>query len=241
MTGVILADDEEHIINRLKSQIMWEEWGLKLLDTASDGKELLEKIEKNRPGIVITDIVMPVMTGLDVAAKVKKINPGIHFILTSAYADFAYARTAMQLGLDDLLPKPIIRSELKSALKKALLDLNGQPGLKEMTENSQTIRMVKDYIRMHYEEKLSLEGVADKVYLSSAYLSRLFKQETGQNFKDYLAHVRIEEAKKLLKGGCLNINQIADSTGFSNGKHFSRVFREETGQTPSEYRRHSDS
>lgn len=238
MTGVILADDEEHMINRLRAQIMWEEWGLSLLATASDGRELLEKIERHRPQIVIADIVMPVMTGLDVAAKVKKIHPQIHFILTSAYADFAYARTAMQLGLDDLLPKPIIRTELKTALIKALRELHGQHPVEEESENSQTIRMVKDYIQMHYEEKLSLESVADQVYLSAAYLSRLFKQETGQNFKDYLLHVRIDAAKKLLKGECLNINQIADSTGFANSKHFSRVFREETGQTPSEYRRH---
>ena len=240
MTGVILADDEEHIIRRLRAQIMWEEWGLELLATASAGKELLSQIERYHPQIVVADIVMPVMTGLDVAAKVKRLNPEIHFILTSAYADFAYARTAMQLGLDDLLPKPIIRAELRNALKKALRELNGQPGEKE-TENSQAIRMVKEYIQMHYEEKLSLESVADQVYFSAAYLSRLFKQETGQNFKDYLTKVRIEEAKRLLKEECLNISQIADSAGFANSKNFSRVFREETGQTPSEYRRHPNS
>ncbi len=241
MIGVILADDEEHIINRLKSQIRWEEWGLELLGTATDGRELLEQIERQHPQIVITDIVMPVMTGLDVADRVKKIHPKIHFILTSAYADFAYARTAMQLGLDDLLPKPIIRSELKNALKKAVMELGGQDLQKEEGENSQTIRMVKDYVQMHYEEKLSLEYVAEKVYLSASYLSRLFRQETGENFKDYLIRIRIDAAKKMLKEECLNINQIADATGFANSKYFSRVFREETGQTPSEYRRHPES
>ena len=147
----------------------------------------------------------------------------------------------MQLGLDDLLPKPIIRSELKNALKKAVMELGGQDLQKEEGENSQTIRMVKDYVQMHYEEKLSLEYVAEKVYLSASYLSRLFRQETGENFKDYLIRIRIDAAKKMLKEECLNINQIADATGFANSKYFSRVFREETGQTPSEYRRHPES
>lgn len=235
MIGVVLADDEQHVLNRLKQQIPWKELGLALNGTASDGEELLKEISQKNPQIVITDIVMPVMSGLDVAAKVRKLHPEIHFILTSAYADFAYARTALQLGLVDLLPKPVIRSELCMALRRVCLALEAETP-KPVTGESQTIRMVKEYIEMHYEEKLSLESVADQVFLSPAYLSRLFKQETGQNFKEYLLEVRLEAAKRMLCEECFNISEVAELTGLGNSKYFSRVFREKTGRTPSEYR-----
>lgn len=235
MIRVVLADDEEHVLNQLKQQIPWKEQHLLLAGTASDGEELMKEILQKNPKIVITDIVMPVMTGLDVAAKVRKLHPEIHFILTSAYADFAYARTALQLGLTDLLPKPVIRSELCTALRRVCLELGAETA-EPITGESQTVRIVRDYIKMHYEEKLSLESVADQVFLSPAYLSRLFKQETGQNFKEYLLEVRIGAAKRMLCEECFNISQIAEMTGLGNSKYFSRVFREKTGQTPSEYR-----
>ena len=154
----------------------------------------------------------------------------------SAYADFQYARSALKLGLDDLIPKPIIRSELYDALLRACRsfgDMEKQPEKK----TDPIIRKVEEYILVHYGEKCSLEDVADFVYMNPSYFSRFFKKETGKNFSEYLTDVRLDAAKRLLQEGNYNMNEIAEIAGFGSGKYFSKIFRERMGSSPTEYRR----
>lgn len=236
MIGIIIADDEETNIHTLKHMIPWDKLPLELLGTAANGEELYDLIQKTKAKIVLTDIVMPKMTGLEVAEKVIRLYPDIHVILMSAYADFQYARSALKLGLDDLIPKPIIRSELYDALLRACRsfgDMEEQPEKKA----DPIIRKVEEYILIHYGEKCSLEDVADYVYMNPSYFSRYFKKETGKNFSEYLTDVRLDAAKRLLQEGEYNINEIAEIAGFGSGKYFSKIFRDRIGKSPTEYRR----
>jgi AraC-like DNA-binding protein/ligand-binding sensor protein len=98
------------------------------------------------------------------------------------------------------------------------------------------IQKARQYIRTHYAQKLGLEDVATHVGLSPAYFSRLFKEETGNSFSGYLASVRVERSKELLRDGTLSLADIALETGFADQSHFSRVFKKETGVSPSRYR-----
>jgi len=84
--------------------------------------------------------------------------------------------------------------------------------------------------------RLRLEDAADKVFLSPAYLGILFKQETGQNFSDYLIAVRIEKAKEMLKDIRYNINEIAKNVGYKDTRYFSKLFKNIEGINPSKYR-----
>jgi two-component system response regulator YesN len=236
MIGILIADDEEATIHTLKLMIPWESLHLELRGVATDGKELYQMIETTKAQIVLTDIVMPQMTGLEVAEKISRQYPEIHFILMSAYADFQYARSALKLGLDDLLPKPIIRSELNDALIRACRSLEGVSDLSP-AETDPVIQKVQEYVLVHYSERISFAMVADSVYMNPSYFSRFFKQKTGMNFSEYLTDVRIDAAKRLLRQGEYNINEIAEMTGFGSAKYFSGIFRKKTGQSPSEYRR----
>ena len=239
MIRTVLGDDEAHVLNTLKMVIPWEPLSMELCGCAEDGRTLLDLIRREQPQIVITDIVMPEMTGLEAARRAKAEFPGIHIILMSAYADFKYAREALQLGLDDLIPKPLSRRELMRTLEKVCAQLGNVQQLCPDSEEKKLIRRVRAYIQDHYSEKITLTTAAEQVYISTAYLSRLFKQETGMNFTDYLTQVRIGEAKQQLKEESFSVQEIAQNTGFGNTQYFSRCFRKETGMTPTEYRNQS--
>jgi AraC-like DNA-binding protein len=93
------------------------------------------------------------------------------------------------------------------------------------------------YMNRHYMDDLSLQQMAEKFYISPYYLSRLFKEATGFTFVEYLNHVRVKEAKKLLESSSLKVNQISRKVGFGSVTHFGRVFKEISGHPPLYYRK----
>ena len=99
------------------------------------------------------------------------------------------------------------------------------------------IAMAVRLIRENYAEQLSLEGVAEQIHVSPKYLSRLFKDEMGSGFSEYLTQVRLEAAEKLLSGSALSVREIDVQVGYMDEKYFSRLFKKETGLKPTEYRR----
>lgn len=103
-------------------------------------------------------------------------------------------------------------------------------------ENS-VILQAKEYVAQHYMELISLNDVAKHVCLSASYFSTLFKNETGSGFVEYVQHVRIEQAKRLLRESKMRIADIARKVGYRDMKFFNKVFYKETNVTPSEYRK----
>lgn len=99
-----------------------------------------------------------------------------------------------------------------------------------------TIKRTIDYIRTHYQEGISLEGVAAKLDITPEYLSTLFNREMGENFTVFLKKFRISHAKRLLKGTNKKIYEIAQDVGYADPKYFNRVFKEEEGVSPGDYR-----
>ena len=100
-----------------------------------------------------------------------------------------------------------------------------------------TIRRARDYLEAHYADlTTSLESLADHLGLTPAYLSKLFKAETGRNYSDELAALRIEKAKDLLLHTNLKTSEIGVQVGYPNPQYFATAFRKATGFTPSEYR-----
>jgi AraC-like DNA-binding protein/ligand-binding sensor protein len=93
-----------------------------------------------------------------------------------------------------------------------------------------------NFIKANYMKKIVLEDVAGSVYLSPAYFSRVFKQETGHNFSNYLNKIRIDESKKLLKNAGVNISDIAGMVGYEDQSYFSKVFKKITGVSPLKFR-----
>ena len=103
--------------------------------------------------------------------------------------------------------------------------------------DNKAIEVSLQYIHAHYkEESLSLETIASVVFLNPVYFSQLFKQKTGQGFKDYIIGLRLEEAKQLLAESDLKLADIASRIGYQDMRHFTQVFRKRLLLTPTEYR-----
>ncbi|MFD2117993.1 helix-turn-helix domain-containing protein [Paenibacillus yanchengensis] len=98
------------------------------------------------------------------------------------------------------------------------------------------VEQIKHYIDIRFNQSLTLEEIAERVFLHSSYASTLFKEKTGITFQDYLKKVRLDHAKRLLENTTYRIERIASMTGYDNVKYFYRLFKNETGETPSAYR-----
>lgn len=126
-----------------------------------------------------------------------------------------------------------------TAFKEALLEYTGHQLqlLKEARQENRTVETVKAFIQQHYREELELSRLADTVYLTPSYLSKLFKTETGETITDYIIAVRIERAKELLvKEPALKTYEVGEKVGYSDPAYFNKVFKKVAGFTPKEYR-----
>ncbi|TMV49427.1 response regulator [Paenibacillus mesophilus] len=101
-------------------------------------------------------------------------------------------------------------------------------------KHRKTIDFIKRYVQQHYAEDITLDLIAEKVYLTRNYLSQIFKQETGENYNGYLTRVRMEKAKELLLTGNYKVFEIAQIVGYKNNAYFSQLFKKHTGYYPSE-------
>lgn len=111
--------------------------------------------------------------------------------------------------------------------------------LTQINTTQKTIFEIIGYINNYFCEDITLETISEKYYLSTFYFSRTFKEITGFNFIEYLNNVRIKEAKKLLLGTHMTINEISSAVGFKSNTHFGRVFKNIAGVSPSQYKKRS--
>lgn len=123
---MIIVDDEPFIIEGLKHIIDWEEYDIELVGTASNGFEALELIKKTAPNLLITDIKMPKMNGLDLIKKVKELDLNTRFIILSGYDDYEYLKESIKLGIENYLLKPINCEELEDIVENIRNKLDHQ-------------------------------------------------------------------------------------------------------------------
>ncbi len=195
---VMLADDEEMALNMLKNIIPWEDLRLKPAGTARDGLEMLHLLEKTEADIIITDIRMPNMDGLEMVRRIKADKPDIKIILSSAFADFAFVKEGLKLGCSDYLLKPVDEKELLKALHKIIGEIEGEKDEKKRLEHSKKRLFFMDLYKYMCTGKLT-EGEEEE----SAYASFLQKDyivlyihKDYADFEEYLHTTSIEMFKE---------------------------------------------
>ncbi|WP_449602212.1 response regulator transcription factor [Paenibacillus sp. Marseille-Q9583] len=146
-----------------------------------------------------------------------------------------YLKTPFQMvqsGLSyDINTVPQIVTSLREAVNSQVLDLTPVKGSGE-----KAIDIALQYVKEHYFEDLTLEKIASVVFLNPVYFSQLFKQKTGQGYKEYVTSLRLEQAKLLLVNSKLKVAEIAERIGYQDMRHFTQMFRKRFLVTPTEYR-----
>lgn len=258
MLKVLIVEDEEIIRRGLVYTIDWLGMDCMVAGAAANGREGLALLESCEPDIVLADILMPEMTGLEMleAAQGLPVKPFKSILLTS-YADFDYARKAVQLQAADYLLKPVDEEELKTAIAKVRDSLAEKKAYADMVALNKKMEMepLADWevyfktdaakntyvaqalacIRERYHEKISIEAIAEELEVSASYLSRKFKEATSHTFLELLMKYRIQKAISLLNRGTYRVYEVSDLTGFTDYKHFCVVFKKYTRTSPTEF------
>ncbi|MZQ82809.1 response regulator [Paenibacillus sp. 5J-6] len=381
----ILIVDDETVIREGIQRTLLNRFPEHRVHLAANAEQAIALLRSHRIQIVLTDILMPGMTGLELMNMSRSRHPNVKWVVISAYSEFSYAQEAVRLGAKDYLLKPIGKEVLSEMIRKlgeeiahetelneesellkanrkylqeavfqrftqgldtgridmkpfmeqhphfnlimvkmesdkpvflenfiienvlqelierygkgfvtvhdskSLLGIVTLPDAAQLTAlvdelrshlvkylkvpfqimssdqinrfeavpaevqrmrqasttqvyehhasgSDRSIDVALQYIRTHYHDDLSLEKVAAIVYLNPVYFSQLFKQKIGQGFKEYVTHLRLEQAKQLLMNPKLKLADVADRIGYQDMRHFSQVFRKKYGVTPSEYR-----
>lgn len=217
-----------HLINKV-------DLGCRVIGEAENGYEGLKMIRDLEPDIVITDIRMPKMDGLEMIEKVKTMGIECMFVILSGYADFEYARQGLRLGVKEYLLKPATISDVKELLRKLSEEGKEREEDEQTAEYSPAVKEMVSVIEENYGMRLGLDGFSDRFRLTPEYLSNLFAKETGMTFSNYLKKVRIEKAKELILNTDMKIYEVAYSVGYPDQKYFSKVFKEYTGVSAKQY------
>jgi len=249
MYRVVLVDDERIILEGLSRVVPWEKLGCRVCGTAGNGLEGLEIIRSQKPDILITDIRMPNMDGLRMIAALRSEFSRLQITVLTAFRDFEYAQTALNLGVCRYLLKPSKMDELNEAIHAMIARLDAMPRREESEEapaseesadtspaGNYIVQQALDFMRQNCAEHLSLGDVAAHVYVSPWHLSKLINRYANQSFLDILGRMRVDKARALLTDPGLRVHEVAERTGFSDVAHFSKSFKRITGMTPGEYR-----
>lgn len=266
---VLLADDEQiermALAKRLHkhfgdSLVIWQ---------AADGNEAVRLCFKERCQIVIMDISMPELNGVEAAEQIRRLDEDCEIIFLTAYDEFSYAKRAIAIHALDYLLKPCEEEELTAVMEEAVGRIQKreqfeklhmeqempeetgaempEPDLEEEPDEpdrlGQAAEKIRRYIRKNYMKDISMQDAARMMNYSDAYFCKLFKQCFDQNFTAYLARFRINEARRLLQDKNASVREVSMLVGYYDANYFAKVFKRIAGMNPSEYRDsfHADS
>ncbi|MGM0903978.1 MAG: response regulator transcription factor [Bacillota bacterium] len=177
MIKVLIADDEIQIRKGLRLKVDWDKEGFEIVEEASNGKEALEIIKNKDIDLVITDMRMPIMDGVELAKRCHIEFPHVKIIVLSGYSDFDYVRNSLKQGVRDYLLKPVAPDELEEAIRKIRDEIKD-----EMAKKAELVRM-NQLANLHLQE------------MQEQYILYLVKEERLQPniVKERLQQLQLEE------------------------------------------------
>ncbi len=245
MYKVVVVEDEKRVRQGIVMGTDWSGINCIVMGEASNGEEGVEIIRKCKPDIVITDIRMPRMMGIEMIEKVHEegLEPCVIFL--SAYDDFAYAQQAVKLGAADYLLKPFSDGELENAVLKIAEknrreeEKREQPNGELKLDRGDKSKYIMDaiaYVEQNYANPgISVRDVADSLGISEGHLSFLFRKETDSTLMAYVTKCRMRAAMNLLKSYRHKVYEVAQQVGYRDITYFSKTFKKYVGVSPSEY------
>jgi signal transduction histidine kinase/ligand-binding sensor domain-containing protein/DNA-binding response OmpR family regulator len=243
---VLLVEDNDDFRFYLKDNLK----DLFFLIEASNGREGWQKALSQHPDIIVSDISMPEMTGIELCKKIKKDKRTSHIpiILLTALIGEEEQLKGLEIGANDYMTKPfnfeILLSKIKNILTlrdtykrtyKKQMDVQLQETLLE-NEDEKLLRCIVEYIELNIvNESLSVKELSSKMNMSRVSLYKKVLMLTGKSPVDFIRSIRLKKAVYLLETSQLTISQIGYEVGFNSPKYFTKAFKDEYNTTPSTY------
>ena len=242
---LLVVDDEPQIRTAMQAFFQKNPMGFTEVLSAADGTSALRLILEREPEIIVSDVVLPGLNGLELARLVRNRGIECEIILISGRDDVEYIKSAFKSDVIDYLLKPLDVYELTEVVKKAIVRRTGkqrhQPDEETVTKSGQIAKKAMNLLKASYRRAFGVKELADEMSLSPNYLSSVFKKETGIGINQALVQIRMERATELLASTDMKIREIAIGIGIDDFNYFTRVFRKTYGVTPLEYRRRTHS
>ncbi len=242
MLKVLIVEDEEMIRKGIVLTVDWAALDCVVVGEAANGLEGLEAARRLEPSLIITDLKMPQMDGIEMLRTLRAEGCNAYVIILTAYDNFSYAQSALRLGAVDYLLKPFHDGDLENAVNRlrARMDSETQDpvtlGTPRKGDKSKYVLEAMAYISKHYNEPdISVGTVAQSLNISEGYLSHTFKKETDYTLLGYITRYRIHKAMELLKDCRVKVYEVAEQVGYRDIAYFSATFKKYTGISPSEY------
>ncbi len=244
---ILLVEDNKELRDYLKKQL---EPNYEIV-TAKDGLQGLKKVRSTAPDIVISDVMMPEMDGLELCRQIKKTRELCHIpvLLLTAKDAQIHKIEGLEHGADDYIPKPFNLTELKTRIKNIIDNRNL---IRQKFKDNEKLSKVHDIKINSYDEKLmksvieivkeqydkpnfTVDFLSNEVGLSRVHLSRKFKALTGVGPAEYIKDFRLKYAVEMLKKGSFKIADIAYAVGYQDVQYFSKTFKTKYGKSPAKY------
>ncbi len=244
MLNMLIVDDERLTREALETLVDWNKFGIDRVTLCKNGAEAFDIMLDEYPDIILTDIKMPGLSGIELIARASAAGMNTVFVILSGYAEFEFAKEAMRYGVRHYLLKPVSQEQLQSVMEevkkeclKNIADHTAAPVHPQ--PDADLVRVIKTYVRNNLSDSsLSLKKLSEEtLFMNADYVSKLFAKKTGERFSAYVSRKRIEMAKALLGSATeCRVQDVAEQTGFGNDtQYFFRIFKKATGLTPSEY------
>ncbi|MDR1262062.1 MAG: helix-turn-helix domain-containing protein [Oscillospiraceae bacterium] len=248
--NILVVDDEAVIVEGILRHLRKMELDDLRAQGAYSGREALAAMDFFRPDLLITDIRMPDMDGLELIAKTRRAGLCDRFIILTAYEVFEYARLAVENQALRYLVKPIdwptLEAPILELAQQRKAEVNADNVLRQYSQLfavverehlSRALTQVTRIIKASDGIDVSLTQLAARTELSENYICILFKKELGVTFLQYVYALRVRRAMELLlTEPDKTIEDIARRVGYQSDRQFFRVFREWTGMSPHQFR-----
>lgn len=258
MHQVVIIDDNKIAVEAIAKTTDWDKCGCQMAGCAYDGIAGLRLIREKAPDIVIIDIQMPGLNGLDVIRTLKEERESIQFIIISGYGEFEYAQKAIRYGVRDYLLKPIMAEEMEEALLHVAAALDkrkeeqgqAQGGWEEEPPDPLEVKLAAirerkekyspmvakalEYVDQNLGSSLTQADICRKLLVSTGHFGKCFKRETGVGFAAYVTMAKMEKARILLRDPKNRVNEVARMLGYGDYVYFFQVFKKQFGYAPSE-------
>lgn len=236
MYKIIIVDDEVLIRNGLRNYFPWESVGFEVVASFENGKLALDYINENRVDVMITDIKMPFMDGLELASLVHENYPDLTTIFLTGHRDFDYAQKAIKYNVKRYIVKPTKYNELFKIFTELRDELDKKhTAHQEQGYYNDIVNQVKTYVIANLKDA-NLNSAATYVNITPSYLSKIFTKYSDLSFLSFMQEAKMEKAKYYLTQTNMKTYEISESLGYATPKNFTRTFRNYVGFSPRDYR-----
>lgn len=243
---IIIVEDNEDLRFYLKDNLK----GVYNVEEAVNGKEGWEKIKHLNPDLVVSDIMMPLMDGVELARKIKTetLTAHIPVILLTAMGSEEKQLEGLQVGVNDYITKPftfeILASRIRNLLAQQKLlqkrfhkQIEVNPSEITVTSvDEKFLQQALEIVEKHLDNPaFSVEDFSRDMFMNRVTLYRKIQSLTGKSPLEFIRSIRMKRAAQLLEKSGMTVAEVAYEVGFNNPKHFTKFFKEEFNVTPSQY------